>query len=156
MAPQNLNEETFVRLFVRAQRIAARIAGAAQAEELAAETMFRAWKSWNRVSKHPDAWVARVVSNLAIDRLKKRPLSISGQPEPNLDDAVTTRLTVVEALKTLPRRQQQVAVLHHLVGMTDAEVARALGIAVPTAKNHLVRANRTLRLTIQEGQVHAN
>lgn len=60
-------EEAFAELVLPAFRVALRILGnVADAEDVAAEAMARALRSWGRVNEmpHRTAWVVRVASNL--------------------------------------------------------------------------------------------
>ena len=141
-------DAAFDRLLARSYRHAVRLVGdRALAEDLAAEALTRTYAHWPRVCsyEHLDAWVLRVVTNLAIDALAKpraralQPTSISAE------DAVILRVALAQALRTLPTRQRDAVVLRYLVDMTEADAAEALGIAPGTLKSHLHRAVERLR-----------
>ncbi|MDA8284561.1 MAG: sigma-70 family RNA polymerase sigma factor [Actinomycetota bacterium] len=135
-------------LLVQAERTAARLVGAAAAEDIASETVTRALVRWRRVSGYPHAWVTRVATNLAIDTLHKQhrpPPGPGSCPQGTFEADAVQRLDVVRGLRHLSRRQQQVVVLHYLVGLTDEEVSEVLGVTVPTVKTHLGRALSALR-----------
>ena len=67
------------------------------------------------------------------------------QAERNLTvDAVT------DALATLPFRQRAVVVLHHLEGLSYAEVAGITHSTVPAVRSHLFRARRALGIMLEE------
>lgn len=142
-------EEAFAEMVLPAFRVALRILGnVADAEDVAAEAMARALRSWDRVCDMPyrNAWVVRVASNLAIDRTRKRsPLLTPPDHVPDLAEAVTLRLALGAALRQLPRRQGQVVALRYLAGMTEAQVASSMGISRNSVKKHTVRAVTTLR-----------
>ena len=55
---------------------------------------------------------------------------------------------MVAAVNRLPRRQREVVALHYLAGLTDDEVAGALGIATGTVKIHVNRGLAALRRTL--------
>ncbi|MGI8810494.1 MAG: sigma-70 family RNA polymerase sigma factor [Acidimicrobiales bacterium] len=142
-------EEAFSELVLPAFRVALRILGdVAEAEDVAAEALARALRSSDRVGAMPHrrAWVVRVASNLAIDRTRRRP-PVLGRPDhmPDVAEAVTLRLALGAALRQLPRRQGQVVALRYLGGLTEAEVARSMGISPNSVKKHTARAVSTLR-----------
>src|SRR5947209_8940846 len=104
-------EDSFEELFTRSYRVAHRIVlGPAEAEDIAAETMTRAYLSWRRLhdSDHREAWVIRVTTNLAIDVLRKRGRDL---PEPAVstggESAAELRDLLLPALKKLPKRQRE-------------------------------------------------
>jgi RNA polymerase sigma-70 factor (sigma-E family) len=141
-------DAVFDRLLGRSYRHAVRLVGdRGLAEDLAAEALTRTYARWSRVRsyEHLDAWVLRVVTNLAIDALSK--------PHPwpheavaiSADDAVILRVTLAQALRSLPARQRDAVVLRYLVDMSEADAAAALGIAPGTLKSHLHRAVERLR-----------
>ena len=73
-------EEAFDSLFLRAFRIGRQILGdPVAAEDVAAETLARAFAHWRKIGHQPwrEGWVVRVASNLAIDatRARSRPRS---------------------------------------------------------------------------------
>lgn len=142
-------EDAFPELVLPAFRVALRILGnVTDAEDVAAEAMARALRSWDRVYLMPyrKAWVVRVASNLAIDRSRRRPpvlATLDHVPDPA--EAVTMRLALGAALRQLPRRQGQVVALRYLGGLTEAEVARSMGISLNSVKKHTTRAVNTLR-----------
>jgi RNA polymerase sigma factor (sigma-70 family) len=55
------------------------------------------------------------------------------------------RITVAQALRGLPRRQRDVVVLRHLVGLSEAEVAGTLGQSQNSVKTHGARGMAKLR-----------
>lgn len=141
-------EEAFPELVLPAFRVALRILGnVAGAEDVAAEALARAMRSWDRVGAmpHRKAWVVRVASNLAIDRTRRRPPLLAPPDHvPDLAEAVTLRLALGAALRQLPRRQGQVVALGYLGGLTELG-ARSMGISPNSVKKHTARAVSTLR-----------
>src|SRR5215467_1456824 len=113
----------------------------AEAEECVQEAFVRLLGHWARVSRYedPEAWLRQVAFRLLANRMRKarngvRALLRHGPPvrapEPNAD-----RVDVAQALDRLPLGQRQVVVLHYLVGLDVAEVARVLGTAPGTVKS---------------------
>lgn len=142
-------EAAFPELVLPAFRVALRILGSVpDAEDVAADALVRALRSWDRVGVMPyrTAWIVRVASNLAVDRVRRRPLeSPAPSAAPDLADAVALRLALSAALKALPRRQCQVMALRYLGGLTEMEVAQSMGISQNSVKKHATRAVSTLR-----------
>jgi RNA polymerase sigma factor (sigma-70 family) len=111
-----------------------------EAEEVVQEAFARAsvrW-SWLRDYNAPEARVRRVAMNLAADRARvlrrqaKATLRMGAPPEVPAVSVET--LALVEALRTLPVRQRQAIVLHHLIGLPVEEVAHTLQMPAGTVK----------------------
>jgi RNA polymerase sigma-70 factor (sigma-E family) len=150
-------EEAFDELFPRAFSLARRLVGDSDvAEDIAAETLARAYAHWPRVAtlEYRDGWVLRVAANLAVDRVRRRPEIIAvppAAPGPGADDLVVLRVALVAALGSLPRRQRQAVALRYLGDLTDGQVAAALGISVGSVKTHIHRGLGALRLRLGPG-----
>jgi RNA polymerase sigma factor (sigma-70 family) len=128
------------------------------AEDVAQDTMLAARDNWERLLtfERPDAWLFRVAIR-SLRRLEARAREQcllpddSGQGTGDLvvaaatDDWVASHLDLVAAIRSLPRRQAEVTVLHGLAGYTFAESAQILGIGEPTAKQHFKRARERLQ-----------
>ena len=129
-----------------------------EAEEVVQEAFVRAsvrW-SWLRDYNAPEAWVRRVAMNLAVDRARKlrrqaRAILRMGPPPVASEVSVET-LALVEALRTLPVRQRQAIVLHHLVGLPVEEVAQTLQVPAGTVKSLLSRGRRALAARLGEAE----
>ena len=129
-----------------------------EAEEVVQEAFARAsvrW-SWLRDYNAPEAWVRRVAMNLAADRARKlrrqaRAILRMGPPLEAPEVSVET-LALVEALGTLPVRQRQAIVLHHLVGLPVEEVAQTLRMPAGTVKSLLSRGRRALAARLGEAE----
>jgi RNA polymerase sigma factor (sigma-70 family) len=140
-------EDFFVSVFPRARAVARRIVGSSLAEDVAIEGLARAFARWKAVSgmDRPEAWVMRVVTNAALDEVRRKKA---------IPDDITVRDAsadfvvhdgIVEALRTLTRRQQEVVVLRYIVDLPEEEVAHILGVSTGTVKTHLHRAIPHLR-----------
>lgn len=139
-------DQQFVDLFVQAERVAARIVGKGEAEDVAAETLVRALIRWPKVAPYAIPFVTRVASNLSIDRVRKGAKQLPPPPPARgAEDNVDDRLLVVSELRRLSRRQREVVVLRHLVGLSEAETAATLGLSVDSVKTHGRRALSQLR-----------
>jgi RNA polymerase sigma-70 factor (sigma-E family) len=141
-----------------AYRVAFRVLGdRGDAEDVAQEALARAFARWRTVSGHAEPWVARVATNLAISRWRRRrptvPL-LDGHGPPAVDPGVVAldRHGLVVALRALPRRQREVAVLRYLADLPEREVATALGTSVGSVKQHAHRALARLRAHRSESE----
>jgi RNA polymerase sigma factor (sigma-70 family) len=107
----------------------------------------------------PRAYARKVLVNLRIDRWRAVRLEVLTSPDtlpqratPNHADTVDGRNEVVRVLAELPLAQRRVVVLRHLLGLTESETARELGVSVGTVKSHNARALARLRTLLTEGQ----
>jgi RNA polymerase sigma-70 factor (ECF subfamily) len=62
-------------------------------------------------------------------------------------DSLADRALVRRLLASLPRKAQEVLILHHLLGLSFEEVGQIVGVAAGTAK---VRAHRAIHKLRQE------
>lgn len=146
-------ETAFRDLFPRSYRVATRILGdGADAEDAAAEALARAHASWKKVGTMPyrDAWVLRVTANVAVDMARKRRGLPAPSPPSSDEDQTVLRIALVAALSGITRRQRDVVVLRFLEGLSEADVARALGISVGNVKKTTHRAMGKLRAGLGE------
>jgi RNA polymerase sigma-70 factor (ECF subfamily) len=127
-----------------------------EAEEVVQEAFARASLRWSRLRDYdlPEAWVRRMAMNLATDRARSlqrqaRALLKLGPPAEVPEVSVET-LALVQALGTLPLRQRQAIVLHHLVGLSVEEVAQTLAVRSGTVKSLLARGRRALAAKLGE------
>jgi len=162
--------EAIVQRYARhVYNIAYRMAGnEADARDLVQEAFLRVYRALRRVE--PDAplerWLYRIVSNLHIDLLRKRPRTrvesldapvetargevsreiadLESSPEAILDreqlDAAIQR-----ALGTLPQELRLVVVLSDIEGLAYEEIAAMLRIPLGTVKSRLHRARQALQ-----------
>lgn len=159
-------DQRFAALSAIAYRVAFRVLGdRADAAEVAQEAMARAYVRWGSVSGHPEPWVARVATNLAIGVWRKRRPTLPLATEDGTDGPVATsakdalgtaleRHGLVAALTKLPRRQREVLALRYLADLPEADVADQLRTSVGTVKQHahrgLARLRAELRIEIEE------
>jgi RNA polymerase sigma factor (sigma-70 family) len=147
-------DEAFDELFPRAVRLGTRLLGdRSAAEDVAAEALARAYARWSKVGGLPyrDGWVLKVATNLAIDRLRRRPPEVAPTPNQDFADSVELRMALNAALLTLAPRQRQAVALRYLGGLSDREVADALGISLGSVKTHIHRGLNGLRARLGTG-----
>lgn len=67
--------------------------------------------------------------------------------------ARATRAAVLDALAALPRRQREVLVLRHYLGLSEAEIADTLRISTGSVKTHASRGAAALRTRLRKGDL---
>ncbi|WP_329275576.1 SigE family RNA polymerase sigma factor [Streptomyces sp. NBC_01451] len=129
------------------------------AEDLVQETLERVCRKWRTVAAKdaPDAYVRRIMVNLANDRWRRFrrlvPLVPSGAHQDTGDRAalgdeygrVDSRDQLVRALQSLPMRMRTVVVLRYFHDLSDAEIAADLRISPSTVRSQLARGIDKLR-----------
>ncbi len=143
----------YERMDERALRTARRLVGSrAVAEDIAAEALARAYARWRTVRSHPnpDAWLLRVVGNLAIDHVRRSGRDAGTAPDERVsgdrpDDDAVLRVDLARAVHRLSGRQQEVVVMRYLIDLSEDEVATSLGMSTGSVKTHLSRATHRLR-----------
>ncbi len=126
------------------------------AEDLLQEALEKACRHWNRVAvaDSPEAYVRRIVVNLANDRWRR--LRRSGERTDLADHAdprdpyraVELRDELVQALHALPIGMRTVVVLHYLHDMGDRQIAEILRISPGAVRSQLARGLAKLRTAV--------
>lgn len=124
------------------------------AEDLLQAGLEKAYRNWERISAmdQPEAYVRRIVINLANDRWRGRRYvkevcfddTVGG---PAVDDMaiVDLRQMLVTQLRRLPVAMRTVLVLRYWEGLSEAETAAELGCSVGTVKSQASRGLSRLR-----------
>lgn len=97
-------------------------------------------------------WSHRVASNACLDELRRRqrrPVAVIDEPDriadtPDLDQQVSDRVTIEDALPRLAEEFRAPVVLRDVMGMDYAEIAETLGIAPGTVRSRISRGRRQL------------
>jgi RNA polymerase sigma-70 factor (ECF subfamily) len=139
------------------------VASEEDARDLAQEAFLRVFRNLARFDfEHPFAtWLHRIVTNLAIDHLRKRRLVLSGgraedgddppehevadedQPAPSERlEALETALQVREVIESLAPHFQTVLVLRELQGLPCTEIAEIVGATHVTVRWRLHRGRK--------------
>jgi RNA polymerase sigma-70 factor (ECF subfamily) len=151
----------------RLHRIAWRMTGdAVEAEDIVQEALLRLWdQAAALAARHPagsraaaslrlGGWLQRVVTNLAIDRLRRvRRLSHEDVPEREDDAPRADAVLVADAqsararalIAALPERQRAAIVLTYYEELPNAEAAAALEMNIKAFESLLHRARAALR-----------
>jgi len=135
--------------------------------DVAQGVFIKLWQGLDRFDPHRrfDTWLYRVTVNAGIDLLRSRGPRGTLQPLPDepaelavpaeapdaeqaLDRATLQRAFLRLAGRLAPQ-QRTVFVLKELEGQSTGEVARILGVAESTVRNHLLQARRMLRAGLE-------
>lgn len=136
-----------------AQRLAARLGPAAAAEDVTAEAFTRLYRHWDAVDD-PLRYLRRSVRSLVVDELRRsdvarRHLHRVADPEVAgdrpLEDAVADSERLTAALRRLAPRQREAVVLRYALDLSEADVARSMGVSAGTVKSSASRALTSLR-----------
>ncbi len=136
----------------------------ADAEDVAQETLLRAWRSLERFERRSTihTWLYRIATNACLDELERRPR----RPEPVVDPYPDDRLSdaagaladpaaryalregmehaLLTAIQLLPGRQRAVLILRDVLGWTGPEVADLLESTIASVNSALQRARATV------------
>lgn len=145
----------------RVLMLARRMVGdAAEAEDIAQESMIRLWQMAGRWRDNAPigAWLYRVAHNLAVDRVRRRrptvALDAAGElsdPTPSaasLIDRERRAAAVEQAIAALPERQRTALTLAYHLELSNIEAAATMGLGVEALESLLARARRTLRANL--------
>lgn len=128
------------------------------AEEATQQAFVRAWQAADRLDadRDPAPWLATITKRVAIDIHRREarryatalddvptdhPAVVTAPPDLGTLDAVWH---VRQAIDALPEREATIVRLQHLDGMTQAEIAAKLDIALGTVKSRSHRAHAML------------
>jgi RNA polymerase sigma-70 factor (ECF subfamily) len=121
------------------------------------EAFTRAFVQWGRLRRHPWAggWVMTTALNVCRRRARD-PLRVSETPERvanSIESPKGDRIDLERALRSLPARQRQAAILHYLGDLPIASVAELMQISEGAVKAHLFAARKSLREALQVSDV---
>lgn len=155
----------------RLASLAYRLLGSAADAEDAVQDAFLRWQSADRSGIDvPQAWLAKVVTNLCLDRLRSavaRRERVAGSwlPEPLLDgdpllgpaetaeQRESVSLAVLVLLERLAPVERAVYVLREAFGYSHAEIADMLDISESASQQHTHRARRHVASARRGGAV---
>lgn len=129
------------------------------AEDVTQDAFAKVHVAWGRI-RDPEkalAYVRSAVLNGARSRMRHLHVVDRHRPEPGRDtqSAEAGALSgeehreVVAALRALPDRQRECLALRYYLGLSEAEIAEALGISTGSVKTHTHRGMAALEKTLE-------
>jgi len=127
------------------------------AEDVVGAAVARAWRGWTgRRVLEPRAYLRRAVVNEATDRFRSRRRDRrwaerrtgEGRATRAVVDDVADRVDLAAAMAGLPIGQRAVIVLRFWADLSEAEIARTLGISAGTVKSRTSRAMAALAVRL--------
>jgi RNA polymerase sigma-70 factor (ECF subfamily) len=127
------------------------------AQDVTAEAFARALAAWARVSAmdSPTGWTYRVAVNLARRRARRAALEqrLLHRVAPTIDGFPADQaIELWDAVRALPPREREAIALRYTAGLTEAEVAAAMKVAVGTASATLASARRALATALVDAE----
>lgn len=129
----------------------------AAAEDVTGAAFERAYRNRHRFDPgrgSPRAWLFGIARNAALDELRRRgkqaalvaePLDLTGPTALHSVEQSERRLLLASALDNLAVRERELVALKFFAGLSNAEIARVLGISESNAGTKLHRAVSKLR-----------
>jgi len=136
----------------------------ADAEDIAQQTLEKAYRSWSRVEKadSPAAYLRQIVTNtyLSQRRPKARRLELLMDAPPETGQMPVggpeERMAVWPHVKSLPPRQRAVVVLRYYEDLSEQEIADVLGCSRGNVKSTAHHALKSLRAALATGGADAS
>ena len=134
----------------------------AAAEDVTAAAFERAYRNRHRFDPgrgSARAWLFGIARNAALDELRRRgrhasllaePLDLADPATLHADERSERRLMLAKALKDLAARERELVALKFFAGLSNAEIARVLGLSKSNAGTKLHRAVTKLREACNE------
>src|SRR5687768_14744952 len=159
----------------QAYNIAYRLTGNhADAEDLTQEAFLRAYRFFDRYNRSMpfENWLYRIISNVFIDEMRKRPKAKThslDQPLVNTSSESEVRLEIPdqtsdpecmmlqveldaplqEALSTLPPDFRKTVILADVEGMSYEDISETMGCSLGTVRSRLHRGRKIMRNRLQ-------
>ena len=159
----------------QAYNIAYRLTGNhADAEDLTQEAFLRAYRFFDRYNRSMpfENWLYRIISNVFIDEMRKRPKARAhslDQPLASSNSETEVRLEIAdhtsdpecmmlqveldaplqEALSILPPDFRKTVILADVEGMSYEDISEAMGCSLGTVRSRLHRGRKMLRNRLQ-------
>ncbi|MDH6113291.1 RNA polymerase sigma-70 factor (sigma-E family) [Kitasatospora sp. MAP12-15] len=127
------------------------------AQDLTQTTLTKMYVAWPRITRRdsdPFVYARKVLLNTLLDHKRLRStgeVATDQLPErPDTPDATAVRLTLLEALATLPNRDRAILLLRHWEDHSVETTAEILGISTSVVKTQSMRALAVLRAHLGE------
>ena len=134
----------------------------AEAEDITQEAFLKLWRLGGGLAVEAAGvrpWLRRVVSNLAIDRIRTRRRTDVTDDVPEVPVAADQLRALVgeeisvrvdQALQALPERQRLALTLFHFEGLSQREVAASMSISDEAVESLLARGRRGLKTALRD------
>jgi RNA polymerase sigma-70 factor (ECF subfamily) len=135
-------------------QVYAMVGDLAEAEDAVAEAYARAWQRWRQIQAYADpaGWVRTVAYRIAVSSWRRARNRATAHRRTAPDEAVPDgpALALIEGLRALPPAHRRALVLHHLVGLSVAEISAETGGSVSAVKQWLSRGRRALATALND------
>jgi RNA polymerase sigma factor (sigma-70 family) len=130
-----------------------------EAEDITQEAFIKVYTSFFHLENEYafSSWLTRIVSNLCVDRIKKRgkenvltKKSMEQATDLGSEDKYL-RLGIEESMKQLSMEHREVILLHDVQGYKYEEIAQIVGIPIGTVKSRLNVGRLALRKEMRKG-----
>jgi len=135
----------------------------AVAEDIAQDAFIKLYGAWGRLRDPERAmgYLRVTVLNLARERARRaavarRHATHAGADMASAEDDVLAdaqRQRVIDAVQQLSTRQRECLVLRHYGGLTESEIADALGCSVRSVRTHVKRGMSALAGMLAESEI---
>jgi RNA polymerase sigma-70 factor (sigma-E family) len=123
------------------------------AQDLVQQALWRTHRHWGQAIDHPDAYVRKVLVNLAHDRRRNAARRVTeaalheaaSPPASDTTTALLERDALIGVLRLLPVRQRACVVLRFWDDLSVEETAAALGCSAGTVKSNTSKGVARLR-----------
>ncbi|HEX9041409.1 MAG TPA: SigE family RNA polymerase sigma factor [Trebonia sp.] len=130
------------------------------AEDVVQDAFWAMHLAWRRLRDADKAlaYLRQSVVNRSRSVLRHRKVVDMHQPKPAPDEpsaehavlVLLERSAVVSALRLLPERQREAIVLRYYADLSEADIARAMGISRGAVKSHTARAMAALKSILEQ------
>lgn len=127
-------------------------------DEAVQDTFVQAWRNLERFrgDAAPYTWLYRIAVNEALMRRRRKTLPTTELQETTLSAgedayaAADARAFLIGRLRALPIEYRTAVVLRDIEGLSNEEVAEALGISLAAAKSRIHRGRMQLRAELEQ------
>lgn len=128
------------------------------AQDAVQETFFKVFEKLSTLDtvKNKTAWITTITVNICKNKLKRKYRSEISSSEfdldslPVLSESLDEKLTVLEALHSLPLTLKEVIVLYYYQELTQREIAEILKVSESTVAYRLKTARELLKNYLKE------
>ncbi len=151
-----LYERTFPKVYAYVASLLRDRAAAEDVTSQAYERAYRKRRTYRAGRGSAEAWVFGIARNAALDELRKRKRRASLETEPAdtasppLEESAVRRAVVRDALAGLDGTERDLVALKYMGGLSNAEIARVLGMSESNAGTKLHRTLTKLREACNE------